>query len=142
MTVSAVAGTKLYIGAAGVSVPSPDNMTEIGNVSNLGQIGTTFAKIAVESVGSGYTKQIKGTQSAPAFPLVLNRDDDDAGQILVLAASNNRNSLYPFRLVDNDGTNITFMGRVYGFNYAYGGVNDLRKVNSEIEVEPDTISVV
>lgn len=151
--VGAVAGTKLYIGGTATIIPSPDVAspdiwTEIGNISNLGSVMTQFAKIAVESVGDGYTRQIKGTQSSPELALVLNRKDDDPGQLLVKAANNDRNTKYNFKVVENDlpiggtvATTTVFKGRVYGFGSTYGGVNDLKKVNTSIEIEPDTIVV-
>lgn len=140
VTVGAVASTKLFIGGTTVSPPSPDLYTEVKNVSNLGTVMTQFAKIAVESVGDGYTRQIKGTQSAPEFALSLNRDDTDAGQTLLKAATADRNSFYQFKILENDGITVTtFKARVYGFGTAYGGVNDLKKTNTTLEIEPDSI---
>lgn len=148
MTVGAVAGTKVYIGTA-EAVASPDDWKEIGNVYNIGEVGSQFNKIAVEAIGDGYTRQIKGTQLAPAFPLVLNRDDADLGQIALKAANADRNSFYNFRLVENDmptggvsGTQSIFKARVYGFSAAYGGVNDLKRINSSLEIEPDSIVII
>jgi len=147
MTVGAVAGTKLYIAPPGTLPLSPDLWVLISKVANIGAIGNTFNKIAVESIDDGYTRQIKGTEMAPAFPLVMNRDDDDAGQGDVVDAAANRNDLYNFKLVENDGdgvseataTVITFKGRVYGAPRNYGGVNDLKQISTEIEIEPDSI---
>lgn len=149
MTAGAVAGTKLFIGGTGTLAPSPDNVlwVEVGNIRTLGAYGgTNFNKIPLESVGSGYTKQLKGTQLAPAMDIVLNRDDTDLGQIALRAASNDRNSLYNFKVEENDigtGLNPTrtiFKGRVYGFTTAGGGVNDIKTINTSIEPEPDTIA--
>jgi hypothetical protein len=138
--VGAVAGTLFYIGTT-ESTPSPDDWVVIEDVANIGDLGTTFSKIVRESIGDGYTRQIKGTESVPTFPLVMNRDDDDAGQVAVLAASADRNSFYNFRVVENDGTVIVFQGRVFGFMRKYGGVNNLKQISCDIEVEPDSISV-
>jgi hypothetical protein len=145
----AIAGTKLYIGTS-EAIPSPDDFIEVKNISNLGSFGgTNFNKIALESVGDGYTRQLKGTQLAPPMDVVLNRDDDDPGQVLMKAASADRNSLFWFKVEENDGppTNITptytrFQGRVYGWVTTGGGVNDLKRINTSIEIEPDTITTV
>lgn len=150
ITPGAVAGTKLYIGGSAAVAPSPDTFLEIGNISSLGSYGgTNFNKIALESVGDGYTRQLKGTQLAPAMDIVLNRDDDDVGQVSMKAASADRNSLYNFRVVENDGpptnltpTIVTFKGRVYGWVTAGGGVNDIKRINTSIEIEPDTIATI
>lgn len=225
MATGAAAGTKFYYGTAGVSPV----YTEVKDVSNLGDIGTNFAKIAVESLGDGYTRQIKGTASAPSFTVTLNRNPTDPGQILLQAAAADRNTLFNFKVVENDaptalsavvtitiaapgvvswtahglainsqvifsttgalptgltagtvyfvsatgftanafsvsltaggaaitttgtqsgvhtatsvpaGTTSTFKGRVYGFATSIGSVNDLKKVSTSVEVEPDTI---
>jgi len=150
MAAGAIAGTKLFIGGTGALIPSPDNVlwVEVKNLSNLGAYGgTNFNKIALESIGDGYTRQLKGTQLAPSMDIVLNRDDTDAGQLAVKAASNDRNSFFNFKVEENDigtGLNPTrtvFKGRVYGYATAGGGVNDLKRINTSIEVEPDTIIV-
>lgn len=156
--VGAVAGTKFYVyggtATAGSftppSSPSPDaspdvRWLEVGQIANLGNVMTEFSKIAVESVGDGYTRQIKGTQSSPTFDLVVNRKDDDEGQIWLKNISTSRNTLYWFRVLDNDviavtGTNTYFQGRVYSSGTQYGGVNDLKKAAYSIEIEPDSIS--
>lgn len=139
MAVGATAGTKIYIS----TTVSPDIRVEIGNVSNLGEVSLQFAKIAVEQVGSGYTKQIKGTLSAPTLQLSLNRDDTDLGQIALKAAALVRNALYYFWIVENDivvtATVSSFSGRVYSTGTQYGGVNDLKKFRVDIEIEPDSI---
>jgi hypothetical protein len=139
--VGAVAGTQLFIAPAGTVVASPDLYVEIKQVANLGDIGISFSKIVVECVGDGYTRQIKGPQSAPSFPLTLNRLDDDPGQVAVLAAIANRNSFYPFKVIDNDGTVITFLGRVFEFVRKYGAVATVKQIMASVEIEPDSIVV-
>jgi len=140
----AVAGTKIYIGTI-ETVASPDDWIEIGQVSSLGDVGLTFSKIAIESVGNGFTFQIKGTQSAPSCSMVLNRDDTDAGQAAVRLASVDRNGKYNFKVVENDigtgfsATTAFFKGRIYGYGTSYGGVNAVKQVKFDIEIEPDTI---
>lgn len=146
MTVGAVAGTKLYIGTT-ESTPSPDDWVLVGNIANFGNLMQQFSKIAVEAVDSGYTRQIKGTESVPTMTMVLNREDTDVGQIALKAAYSDRNNLYNFRIVENDivvvaGTTTYFKGRVYNKGSQYGGVNDLKKITVDIEVEPDSITVV
>lgn len=146
MTVGATAGTKLYIGTT-ETLASPDDFVLISDINNLGNLMQQFSKIAVEAVDSGYTRQIKGTESVPTMSLSLNRNDTDVGQIALKAAYSDRNALYNFRIVENDigsGTRATttfFKGRVYNKGAQYGGVNDLKKTAVDIEVEPDSITV-
>lgn len=151
MPVGTVASTKLYIGPStllAADATSPDQYVEIKNVGNLGDLGRQFANVTLEEVDSGYTKELKGTESFPPFELVLNRNDTDPGQDDVREASANRNSLYPFRLVENDGegvlgasTRIYFLARIFSFTRRYGGVNNLKQVVATMQVEPDSIKI-
>lgn len=138
--VGAVAGTKLYIGGY-ASVPLSSDWVEIKEIRNLGDQGTSFSKIARESLGDGYTRQIKGTESAPTLSVEMNRDDDDPGQVALRAAAADRNNFYNFKIVDNDGTVIQFKGRMFGFVRGYGGVNALKTIKGDIEVEPDSTTI-
>lgn len=146
MSTGAVAKTQLYIADPGVIVASPDPYTEITDINNIGELGIQFQAIAMETIGDGYTRQLKGTQSSPSLPLVLNRDNSDAGQqALKAAAEDATQALYNFKIVLNDTgnsspTNFVFKGKVMSFISVFGGVNDPRRANAAIEVEPDTIT--
>lgn len=146
MGVGAVAGTKLFIGAAGADVStflSPDAGVEIGDIANLGNLAQTFAEIPIESVGSGYSYNIKGTETWPNFTLTLNRNDEDPGQMALKSASQAaRGTLYPFKVLDVDGSYAVWKGEVFGFGRNYGGVNDLKQVVTTISIRPDTIQMM
>lgn len=129
--------TKVYIGTTG----SPDVLTEIGDISNIGPIGASAAKVARENIGSGYIKQLKGGISAPSFTLTMNRNDADAGQVIVRAAmAAARGTVYYFKTVEPDGAVRTFQGEVFQFTQNYGGINSDRTVAVEIEIDPSTIA--
>lgn len=145
--VGPVSGTKLYIGAAGSIPTSPDLWTEIGDVSNLGDIQQMFDQIAVESLGSGDTYQLKGQRKYPNLDVVLNKNDSDTGQIaLKAAAAATRGTLYPFRILESDGGAtsagyVTWQGEVFGFGPSYGGVSALRTVKTSISIRPSTVTL-
>jgi hypothetical protein len=141
MGVGPVAGTKLYIGGSD-SVPSPDDYIEIKEIATMGNIAQTFTPITVESVGSGDSYDIKGTRRYPNFELTLNRDDVDPGQIALKAAAEAvRGTLYNFRIVENDGGDVTWKGEVFGYGPNYGGVNALLQVATSISIRPETIVI-
>lgn len=145
MGVGAVAGTKLFIGAAGAAAStmlSPDATTEIGDIANLGNLAQAFAEIPIESVGSGYSYNIKGTENWPNFTLTLNRNDDDSGQqALKTASAAARGTLYPFKVMDVDGSYAVWQGEVFGYGRNFGAVNDLKQVVTSISIRPDTIQL-
>jgi hypothetical protein len=140
--VGAVAGTKFYIGPAGAPPTSPDLWIEVGDISNLGDLALQFQQIAINSIGSGDTYQIKGTRSVPNIELTMNRNDTDVGQIAFKAASEAvRGSLYPFRIVDYDGGSAVWQGEAFGYGPSYGGVNDVRMVKTSVSIRPDTLTI-
>ncbi len=145
--VGPVSGTKFYIGPAGAVPTSPDLWIEIGDISNLGDIAQTFDQIAVESLGSGDTYQLKGQRKYPNIDLVLNRNDTDTGQIaLKAAAAATRGTLYPFRILESDGNAssqavITWTGECFGYGPSYGGVSALKSVKTSISIRPSTITI-
>lgn len=101
MAIGAVAGTKLFIADPGTPVLS--DFVEVGNTSNLGDIQRAFAAIAVEEVGNPTTYSLKGTENFPNVTLEMNRNNDDAGQLALMAASADREVLYNFRFEEPDG---------------------------------------
>jgi hypothetical protein len=141
--VGPVAGTKLYIGDTSTT-PSPDDAdyVEIGDISNLGDLSLDFAEVKIESIGSGYSYSLKGTQEAPNIQLLLNRNDSDLGQIALNAASQAaRGTLYNFKIVETDGGHAYWKGEVFGYGTSYGGVNDVRKVKTSVSVRPQYLII-
>ncbi len=145
--VGPVSGTVFQIGPAGALPTSPDLWVTVGDISNLGDISLQFDQIAVESIGSGDTYQIKGQRKVSNIDLTMNRNDSDVGQIaLKAAAAATRGTLYPFRILESDGGATvpgvsTWQGEVFGFGPSYGGVSALRTVKTSVSIRPSTLTV-
>lgn len=140
--VGPVSGTKFYIGPAGAIPASPDLFVEVKDISSLGNLAQTFAAINVDSIGSGDTYSLKGQRSFPDFALTLNRNDSDAGQLAMKAASAaTRGTLYPFKILETDGGNAVWQGEVFGYGPSYGGVTALRTVTTSVSVRPTTLVI-
>ncbi len=140
MAVGTVSGTKFYIGPAGGIPTSPDLFIEVDDISNLGNIAQTFASVSVDSIGDGDTYTLKGQRSFPDFALTLNRNDDDAGQAALKAASEAaRGTLYPFKIVETDGGTAVWQGEVFGYGPNYGGPNAIKSVATSVSIRPSTL---
>ena len=101
-----------------------------------------FTEIKVESIGSGDSYSIKGTQDFPNFALVLNRNDSDAGQVALKAAAVAiRGTLYNFKIAEVDGGTSVWQGEVFGYGPVYGGVNVLRTVKTSISIRPSSLVI-
>ena len=139
--VNAVAGTILYIGDSN-TVPSPDNYTSVGDISNLGDIMQQFAEVRIEALDSGDAYNLKGTREYPNLQLVLNRNDSDDGQIALKAASAaTRGTLYNFKITETDGGTAVWQGEVFGYGPSYGGPNTVRTVKTSISIRPSSVTI-
>ena len=140
--VGLVSGTKFFIGPAGGIPTSPDLFVEVNDISNLGNIAQAFAAVNVDSIGDGDTYTLKGQRSFPDFALTLNRNDSDAGQLALKAASAaTRGTLYPFKIMETDGGVATWRGEVFGYGPNYGAPNAVRSVVTAVSIRPSTLTI-
>jgi len=140
--VGPVSGTLFYIGPAGAAPASPDLWIAVGDINNLGDIAAQFAEIKVESIGSGDTFSLKGNRDYPNFALTMNRNDSDLGQIAIkTAAAATRGTLYPFKVVENDGGTAIWQGEVFGYGPAYGNTSAVRMIKSSVSIRPSTLVI-
>ena len=140
--VGPVSGTKFFIGPAGAIPTSPDLFIEVDDIANLGNISQTFASINIDSIGDGDTYTIKGQRSFPDFAITLNRNDGDAGQLALKAASAAiRGTLYPFKILETDGGTAVWQGEVFGYGPNYGAPNTVRSVVTSVSIRPSTLVI-
>lgn len=140
MGVGTVSGTKLFITDPGTPVASPDPWVEIKDIASLGNIAQTFNAVTVSSIGDGDDYSLKGQRSFPNFELTLNKNSDDAGQQdLKDAADDARGTLYNFKIVETDGSSITWKGEVFGYGPNFGGPEALKQVVTSISIRPTSI---
>lgn len=140
MGVGTVSGTKLFITDPGTPVASPDPWVEIKDVASLGNIAQQFNAVTVSSVGDGDDYQLKGQRNFPNFELTLNKNNDDPGQQDLKDASEDaRGTLYNFKLLETDGSSVTWKGEVFGYGPNYGGPEALKQVVTSISIRPTSI---
>lgn len=140
MGVGTVSGTKLFITDPGTPVASPDPWVEIKDIASLGNIAQTFNAVTVSSIGDGDDYSLKGQRSFPNFELTLNKNSDDAGQQdLKDAADDARGTLYNFKIVETDGSSITWKGEVFGYGPNFGGPEALKQVVTSISIRPTSL---
>lgn len=106
----AVAGAKIYIGAAAMAAPTVDvtetnfaavSWTEIADWTQCGQIGDTAALITTQVISRGRDVKQKGTRNAGSMQNVFAINSSDPGQIAVIAAEKTANN-YPFKIEWDD----------------------------------------
>jgi|APCry1669189567_1035234.scaffolds.fasta_scaffold77354_1 hypothetical protein len=140
MGVGTVSGTQLLIADPGTPPASPDPWTEIKDVASLGDIAQTFNAVTVSSIGDGDDYTLKGQRSFPNFEITLNKNSDDPGQTALKAASEaERGTLYNFKLLETDGSFITWKGESFGYGPSYGGPEAVKQVKTSISIRPTSL---
>jgi hypothetical protein len=85
------------------------------------------------------TDKYKGTFNNQADSITINRDDDDAGQIIVLAALSSDND-YAIRVTYRDATDDYFTGKVVSFDTVAGGADAIVQRTIQLERTRPTVT--
>ena len=104
----------------------------IGQVTDWSAGGQTYNVVTSNPINQRSTDKYKGTYNNDADSITVNRDDDDAGQVIVLAALQAEVD-YAFKVTYQDGTDDYWTGKVVSFNTVAGGADSL--VQRTIQVE-------
>lgn len=113
--------------------------TTIGQIVDWTPGGKTFNVVSSNPVAQRGTDKLKGTHNNNADTLSVNRDDDDAGQVITLAALGSDND-YAFKVTYQDTTDDYFTGKVISHNTVAGGADAMVMVTIQIERTRDTIT--
>lgn len=138
MTVATTAGTTLSISAsnpatydfAGYDVLS---YTAVGEITDLGEFGREYTLVTHNPIGTRGTQKFKGSFNEGAMALQLGLDTDDAGQILMKAASLSDND-YSFKIVTQNGDEYFFSGKVMTWKVGLGGVDSISSASANLEI--------
>jgi hypothetical protein len=150
----AVAGAKIYIGAA-MAAPSSDvteatfnavSWTQIKDWMQCGSFGDAAALISTQIIDRQRDVKQKGTRNAGSVQNVFAINVDDPGQLALIAAEKSRSN-FPFKIEWNDApeggtpTINLFVGLVMSAQIAGGGPNNVRSLNSTIEINSNIVEV-
>lgn len=121
--------------------------TELALIQNFGEFGRQFQLVEFQSVGEGRTYKLKGGYNDGQLQLSFGQDLSDAGQALLRTAANaSTQDNYGYRIEFNDApsgvggpTTYFFRGLPMGFRTTMGGLNDVIRANSTVEVNSDVI---
>ena len=145
MTVRTTATTTLKI-SAGVPATFDSagyaalTYTSVGEVTNFGEFGREFDLVTHNPVASRGTQKLKGAFNEGAIALQIGLDTDDAGQILMKAASLS-DSLYAFLITTANGDKYYFQGLTMGFKVGLNDVNSVSSATANIEITTSSTGV-
>lgn len=112
--------------------------TDIGEVDNIGEFGREYNLVTRNPLRSRGTVKMKGSYNEGQLPLQIALDNNDAGQVVMKAASLS-DDLHSFRITDGQtGEIYYFQGLVMTWKRNYGGTDDVVNVACTIEINTDS----
>ena len=138
------AGTKLYVSA---STPATYNSagfgalswTEVGEITDFGEWGKEYNLVTHNPVGSRQTVKRKGSYNNGAATLSMARVPSDAGQTLLIAASDSDSS-YSFKVVFQDNTGQYFSAQTLKYTTNVGSVDNIFSASVSLEIDNDLVA--
>ena len=150
MTVRTSAGTTLKVTASAPATfnsagyntlftASPVPAT-VGEITDLGEFGREFALVTHNPVGTRGTQKFKGSFNEGTMTLSLGLDTDDAGQIIMKAASLS-DADYSFMVTTQNGDRYFFQAKVMSFKVAVGSVDSITTATCALEISTNAAGV-
>ena len=115
--------------------------TPVGQVTDWGAGGQTYNIVTSNPINQRSTDKYKGTYNNDADSITVNRDDDDAGQVIVLAGLS-ADADYSFKVTYQDATDDYFTGKIVSFNTVAGGADSLVQRTIQVERTRPTVTTV
>lgn len=115
--------------------------TPVAEVTDIGSLGKEYTLVTHNPVGDRNTYKFKGSYNQGALALKLAKAIADAGQTLLLAASNSDAS-YSFLITLQDGKKMYFTGKTMSFMTNIGTVNNILGADVKVEIDSDIIETV
>lgn len=138
MPVQTVAGTSLGISA---ETPATFNaagyaalvFAEIGEVTDGGSHGRTYAEVTHQPIKTRGTQKFKGSFNEGSKTLQLAIDDDDPGQVVVKEALNSDDD-FSFKVEYQDGAIDYFQAKVLSFEKSASSVDSIRTASVSLSL--------
>lgn len=136
-TLKISAATPATFDAAGYAALS---FTSVGEVTNFGEFGRAYNLVTHNPVGNRGTVKKKGSFNEGSISLQLGLDTDDAGQILLKAASLSDND-YSFLVTTQNGDKYYFQAQTLSFKVNVGSVDQITAAAVTLELTTSSTGV-
>ena len=140
-----VAGSQLFVCASAPAAQTADafedlTWVKVGKISNVGSVlGRTYSTSSMSFVDEAQEIEKKGTFKLPNAQFECGWVEDDAGQLIIAAASKNY-TIPAFKLAKQNGDIRYFTAQVLDFNEGGGAGNDAVKGTFTLLRQTDTIT--
>jgi len=112
----------------------------VGEITDLGEFGREYALVTHNPVGTRGTQKFKGSFNEGTMTLSLGLDTDDAGQIIMKAASISDNN-YSFQVTTQNGDKYYFQAKVMSWKVGVGGVDSITTATCTLELTTNSAGV-
>ena len=150
MTVRTSAGTTLRVTATAPATFNSAGYTTlfstspvpalVGEVTDLGEFGREYALVTHMPVGNRGTQKFKGSFNEGTITLSLGLDTDDAGQIIMKAASISDND-YSFMVTTQNGDKYFFRAQIMSWKVGVGSVDSITTATATLEITTNAAGV-
>lgn len=111
----------------------------VGQVTDWTAGGQVYNVVTSNPIAQRSTDKYKGTFNNGADSITVNRDDDDAGQVIIQAALTD-DADYAFEVTYQDGTIDYFTGKVVSFDTVAGGADSIVQKTIQLERTRSTVT--
>lgn len=111
----------------------------IGQVTDWTAGGQVYNVVTSNPIAQRGTDKYKGTFNNGADTITVNRDDDDAGQVIIQAALTS-DADQSFEVTYQDGTIDYFTGKVVSFDTVAGGADSIVQKTIQLERTRSTVT--
>ena len=136
-TIAISAGLPAAVTATGYAALT---LTTVGEVTDLGEFGREYALVTHNPVGSRGTVKKKGSFNEGTMSMSLGLDTDDAGQVLLKAASLS-DADYSFCVTTQNGDKYYFQAQVMSFKVGVGSVDQITTASVTLELTTNSAGV-
>ena len=150
MTVRTSAGTTLRVTASAPATFNSAGYTTlfstspvpalVGEITDLGEFGREYALVTHMPVGNRGTQKFKGSFNEGTITLSLGLDTDDAGQIIMKAASISDND-YSFMVTTQNGDKYFFRAQIMSWKAGVGSVDSITTATATLEITTNAAGV-
>jgi hypothetical protein len=112
----------------------------VGEITDLGEFGREYALVTHNPVGNRSTQKFKGSFNEGSMTLNLALDTQDAGQILMKAASQSDSDYY-FEVKTQNGDKYYFPAKVMSWKVGVGSVDQITTATATLEISTSSSGV-
>jgi hypothetical protein len=145
MTVKTSAGSILHIATAQPATYDAAGYAaltwvEVGEITDLGEFGREYNLVTHMPVKTRGVQKFKGSFNEGSMQLQLGKDTDDAGQVIMKAASESDND-YSFKVTTQNTDKFYFQAKVMSWKTGVGGVDQITGSNANLELTTNSAGV-